>query len=42
MLFGEMSDRSRRADMVNAAKNVCLDMATGMPRRSVSILKVGP
>ncbi|CAK9090290.1 Hypothetical protein (Fragment) [Durusdinium trenchii] len=26
MLFGEMSDRSRRADMVNAAKNVCLDM----------------
>eukprot|EP00438_Fugacium_kawagutii_P008846 Skav208546 [mRNA] locus=scaffold1216:413608:419896:+ [translate_table: standard] len=25
MLFKEMSDRSRRADMVNAAKNVCLD-----------------
>lgn len=25
MLFKEMSDRARRADMVNAAKNVCLD-----------------
>lgn len=28
MLFREMSDRARRADMVNAAKNVCLDMDT--------------
>jgi len=26
MLFREMSDRARRADMVSAAKNVCLDM----------------
>lgn len=25
MLFKEMADRSRRGDMVNAAKNVCLD-----------------
>jgi hypothetical protein len=28
MLFREMSDRARRADMVSAAKNVCLDMDT--------------